>query len=436
MYSFNTRVILLHVAYEKARLIQFWAPVCVKGGTKPQVLMAETKDVDVEIVSNSLSGMKILVGITGGIAAVDSVRLLREIRRHGGIPIVVMTKAAQQIISPLAIEWASQSQVIIDWEADMAQLEEVDAVLVCPATRYTIASHIHGIMDTPLQMAMSAARGRGIPILFVPSMHNSLSSDPITEDLTNELIQNGNYVLWGPHEEGRRKTPDTVNIVAEFSHIINSSNKSSKVIITIGATRSPIDHVRWIQNTSTGKTGWKISDYLYRMGHDVIVVHGETTSPAPTFLKNLEYHSNPDDMLNALLLHAKSENPPDSWVHCAAVLDYIPSNYHDYKLKSDEQTWLIELNSSKKHINELTPYCDNTIRIGFKLESNVSHDDLIESAKNMINKYQLNGVFANLLESVNDETTPRAFWVNEKGVITTIKDNLSLAMIIDEQISR
>ena len=70
------------------------------------------------------------------------------------------------------------------------------------------------------------------------------------------------------------------------------------------------------------------------------------------------------------------------------------------------------------------------------MESNVSHDDLIESAKNMINKYQLNGVVANLLESVNDETTPRAFWVNEKGVITTIKDNLSLAMIIDEQISR
>ena len=399
--------------------------------------MAETKDVDVEQLTNSLADKRILVGISGGIAAVDSVRLLREIRRHGGTPIVIMTGAAQQIISPLAIEWASQSLVITDWDADMAQLDDVDGVLVCPATRYTIASHIHGIMDTPLQMALSAARGRKIPILFVPSMHNSLSSDPITDDLTNELVESGNFVLWGPNEEGRKKNPDTVNIVAELCHIINSDlNSRRRVLITLGATRSQIDHVRWIQNTSTGNTGWEICSYLYRMGHDVIAVYGETTSLAPSFLNNIEKYSDPDQMLKSLISHADSDNPPDSWVHCAAVLDFIPSEIIDSKVKSNDEKWIIELKSTKKHIHELSKYCSGKNRIGFKLESNLSYDDLIESAKNLISTYKLNGVVANLLESIDDNSLPRAFWVDQKGAITPIKDNLSLAMIIDEQISR
>ena len=412
-----------------------WEPVSVKRGTKPEGLMGDTKDVDVEIASNSLSGKMILVGISGGIAAVDSVRLIREIRRHGGKPIVIMTSAAQKIISPLAIEWASQSPVITDWDADMSQLDEVDGVLVCPATRYTIASHIHGIMDTPLQMALSAARGRKTPILFVPSMHSSLSSDPITEDLTDELVESGNHILWGPYEEGRNKTPDTENIVAEICHLVNSCMDSRKsVLITLGATRSSIDAIRYIQNTSSGKTGWALCDYLYRMGHDVIAVHGETTSQAPSFLKHMQYHPNPDDMLEALLTHAKSSNAPDSWIHCAAVLDYIPSQSNTNKVKSNNDKWAIELIPSKKHIQELSPYCSSAIRIGFKLESKISHEEMIASAKIMMADYQLNGVIANLLESV--DSSPRAFWVDKKGSITTLEDNLALAMIIDKQISR
>ena len=136
------------------------------------------------------------------------------------------------------------------------------------------------------------------------------------------------------------------------------------------------------------------------MGHDVIAVYGETTSIAPSFLNNIEKYSDPDQMLKSLISHADSDNPPDSWVH------------------------------------ELSKYCSGKNRIGFKLESNLSYDDLIESAKNLISTYKLNGVVANLLQSIDDNSVPRAFWVDQKGAITDIKDNLSLAMIIDEQISR
>ena len=96
------------------------------------------RDTDVELRGSSLAGKRILVGVTGGIAAVDSVRLLREMRRHGAEMLVIMTESARRVITPLAIEWASQCQVITDWDGDMKQLEDVDAILVAPATRNTI----------------------------------------------------------------------------------------------------------------------------------------------------------------------------------------------------------------------------------------------------------------------------------------------------------
>ena len=398
--------------------------------------MSNTNDVDVELASNSLEGKKILVGISGGIAVVDSVRLLRELRRHGAEPIVIMTQTSQEIISPLAIEWASQTPIITDWDYNMAQLGEVDGVLVCPATRYTIASHIHGIMDSPLQMALSASRGRGVPIMFVPSMHGSLSSDPITDDLCTELIDAGHHMLWGASEEGRRKQPDVGNIVAEFSHILNSQLEDrASVLVTLGATRSGIDSVRWVQNTSSGKTGWLVSDYLYRMGHKVKVVHGETKSPPPPFLKDNIYLSNPEEMLESLLTIAKSQNAPDSWIHCAAVLDYVTTEVSNEKVKSGNDNWSINLVPSKKHIEELRTFCKGATRIGFKLESNFDDAQLLASASEMLYKYQLDGVVANHLESLK-EITPRAFWVDKKGGVTPLLDNLALAMIIENQIRR
>ena len=84
------------------------------------------RDTDVEIRGDSLAKMRILLGVSGGIAAVDTVRLARELRRHGAIVSVMMTHSAQKIISPLAIEWATQSPVITDWESDLTALEEVD----------------------------------------------------------------------------------------------------------------------------------------------------------------------------------------------------------------------------------------------------------------------------------------------------------------------
>ena len=188
-------------------------------------------DTGVEMKGSSLSGHRIIVGVTGGIAAVDTVRLLRELRRHGAELLVIMTESAQRVITPLAVEWASQCEVITDWDGDMKQLEDADAILVAPATRNTIAAHLHGMQQGPLLMALSAARSRNTHVLMVPSMHGDLASDPVTDDIVDRLREEGIDVMWGDLEEGKRKTPDHEHIVARFAHGINSHKKNRKSIV-------------------------------------------------------------------------------------------------------------------------------------------------------------------------------------------------------------
>ena len=115
------------------------------------------RDTDVEQKGTSLLGQRIVLGITGGIAAVETVRLARALRREGAELTVIMTNAAQRIITPLAVRWASQAEVITDWDGDLSALNHADAVLVAPATRDVMASHLHGLQHGPLMMALSVA---------------------------------------------------------------------------------------------------------------------------------------------------------------------------------------------------------------------------------------------------------------------------------------
>ena len=281
-----------------------------------------TKDTGVAIHSDALAGKRVLLAISGGIASVESIRLTRELRRHQADLTVVMSEEATKIVTPLAVSWGADNEVHLDWSSEMSQLEDFDIVLIAPATRNTIAKHIHGIIDSPLLMALSATRGRGSKLVFVPSMHNDLFDDPVTSNLIEELKNEGSHVILNEIEEGKLKQPDPISIVASLCHIANNDPNSKTVAITLGANRAPVDAVRAIQNASSGRTGWLISEYLYRMGHDVICIVGKT-SARPTFALPTVYRDGtPDGMLSVCRTVAKRDNP-DVWIHAAAVLDYF-----------------------------------------------------------------------------------------------------------------
>ena len=372
------------------------------------------RDTDVESRGSSLSGKRILLGVSGGIAAVDTVRLARELRRHGALVSVMMTHSAQKIITPLAVEWATQTRVITNWESDLSALEEVDGILIAPATRDLMASYLHGLQHGPILMALSAARSRKCPVLMIPSMHSDLANDPVTDDLVEQVREHNISVHWGKEEEGKRKTPPHEEIVARFSHLINCSKPNRKqVVVTLGATRSPIDDVRFVQNTSSGATGFAIADDLYRNGHDVTCVSGITSVTQPEWLPLVIRATTPKEMLKELI--AISNDEIDAWIHTAAVLDYVVKNPAEGKLASQQGSLNIELIESDKHIMKLKEKCEGSVRIGFKLESGIKQKDLIFRAVAQIEKAGMTAVVANRLEDLNNKDKPRGYLVDKQG---------------------
>ena len=369
------------------------------------------RDTDVEVRGNSLRGKHILLGVTGGIAAVDTVRLARELRRHGAKVSVIMTPSAQEIITPMAVKWASQGDVITDWDGDLTGLSNFDAVLVTPATRNIMASFIHGIMNGPLLMALSAARGRNAPIMMVPSMHNDLANDPVTEDLVDENVKLGAKVFWGAEEEGKRKNPNHEEIVAVFANYINRN--STSVVITLGATRSPIDDIRYVQNTSSGKTGYLIADDLFRHGMDITCVTGVTSVEKPSWLPLEIKCPEPNSMLKELKTISKDKI--DVWIHSAAVLDYVIPDPVEGKIASLQGALDIQLAEGAKHIQELKQKCAGSTRIGFKLESGIKQKDLVHRAHAQIQKSGMTATIANRIEDYGKDGKPRGWLVDRHG---------------------
>ena len=373
------------------------------------------------------------MAITGGIAAVESVRLARELRRHQADLTVIMTEEATKIITPLAVSWGSDTIVHQGWSSEMSQLDDFDVTLIAPATRNTISKHIHGIMDSPVMMALSASRGRKSKLCFVPSMHTDLFDDPVTSELIDALHNEGSHVIINKLDEGKLKQPDPVSIVAEVCHITNRTQSSKSIAITMGANRAPIDAVRAIQNASSGRTGWIIAEYLHRMGHNVICIAGKTSANPSFSLPKVFRDGTPDGMLD-LCKELANKSQPDVWIHAAAVLDYFTEAEHGKK-PSGQDNWELNLNPGKKHIEELASLVGGSIRIGFKLESNVEVDTLIQKAEEQIKRYGVNAVVANLMEEMNDPRKLRARIVHDDGRIVEIEDDFSLVRAIEGIIS-
>jgi phosphopantothenoylcysteine decarboxylase/phosphopantothenate--cysteine ligase len=393
------------------------------------------RDTDVAVSGTSLKDRHVILGVTGGIAAVETVRLARELRREGATLTVIMTPSAQRILTPLAVRWASQAEVITDWDGDLSVLNHADGVLVAPATRDVMASHLHGLQHGPLMMALSVARSRATPLMMVPSMHVDLAQDPITDDLVVALRKQGVHVVWGPEEEGKRKTPSVDEMVAQFAHRVNASSPARKaVVVTLGATRSAIDDVRHVQNTSSGATGWSIASHLFKHGHDVTCVAGVTTSPQPSWLPLVIDTPTPIAMLQEC--KALANDSIDAWVHAAAVLDYVVEHPAEGKVASQQGSLNVPLIESPKHILELRDACSDAVRIGFKLESGVKQTDLIHRAFAQVERAGMTAVVANRLEDLGDATKPRGYLVDRQGAHFVLEQQADLNTAVQTLIER
>lgn len=388
------------------------------------------RDSDVQLSGDSLKGKMVHLVVTGGIAAVETVRLARELRRHGAEITVTMTSEATKIISPLAVGWATGSEVNTGWSSDLPGLDTPDLVLVAPATRNTLSKICAGVMDDPAMMAITAASGAGKTILLVPSMHDDLFDDAVTRDMIETIKSIGYKVLVSPSEEGRRKQPSPSNIVRFAAAKINENLPNrANIAVIYGATESSIDPVRVISNKSSGKTGIHISDYLERMGHGVTRISGVVETSEVQSDINAR---TPQEMVDAVR-DVMSKSVPDVWIVAAAVLDFQPVNPSMEKMSSSDRPTPIDLEPSPRLIDYIRSSDSDARIISFKLESGIEIGELISRARSHMKRCESDAVVANLLENL-DGSGPRAHLLTKNGV-DEISDLEHLCISIESIVS-
>lgn len=343
--------------------------------------------------SNLLSGKKIALCITGSVAAVETPQLARELIRYGADVYAVMSEAAQRLIGPDLLGWATGNPVIthLSGETEHVNLagehsKHVDLILVAPSTANTISKMACGIDDTPVTTVISTAFGTGIPIIVVPAMHSSLYNHPIVKENIEKLKKYG-VIFVGPRfEEGKAKIANQEDIVDTVINVLTPKDLVGiNVLITAGPTRAYLDPVRFITNPSTGKMGIELAKEFYSRGAYVHLIIGNTYVRIPSYL-SVEHVDSVQEMYDSVMRNLENEKF-DIFVSAAAISDFKPKVHSETKIKSDKGSIIIEFVPTPKIIEEVKRKYPDIKIIGFKVETGVSDEELIKRCRERIVKY-------------------------------------------------
>jgi phosphopantothenoylcysteine decarboxylase/phosphopantothenate--cysteine ligase len=353
--------------------------------------------------SSVLAGKKIVLCITGSVAAVECPIIARELMRHGAEVYGIMSPAACNIIHPYLIEWATGNRVITHLTGQVEHVSlggespgHADLILVAPTTANTISKIASGVDDTPVTTTVSTAFGAGLPILMVPAMHETLYRHPIVLENIEKLKSHG-VVFIGPRmEEGKAKIARTDTIVNKVIDILTKQKDMAglHVLVTGGPTREYIDAVRFISNASSGKMGIAVAQEAAARGAKVTLVYGiGMTSEPPLDVKCIPVVT-ADDMMNAVLNEMKRCHC-NIFVATAAVSDYTPVQKVDTKIPSGQKGLTIQLKPQPRIVQAVKDESPDTFVIGFKAEYNVPESELIDRAYKRIKDVGLNLIVAN-----------------------------------------
>ena len=297
--------------------------------------------------SNKLLGKSIVLGITGSIAAVESVKLARELMRHGAEVYAVMTSDAKKILHPYALEFATGNPVVDEITGKIEHVSyagdhdrKCDLILIAPSTANTISKIAYGIDDTPVTTVVSTGFGK-IPIIIVPAMHSSMYKNPIILENIDKLKNHGVLFLTPKFEENKAKLPDIDEIVqAVIKKLYVKDFVGKKVLVTAGPTIEKIDDVRFITNNSSGLMGIKLAEEFDMRGAEVTLVLGHTK--LESYVKTISVESF-DEMHDAVM----SNTDADIAVFTAATSDFHVDKPCSGKISSDSST-TINLIPNKK----------------------------------------------------------------------------------------
>lgn len=345
-------------------------------------------------VSDTLAGKTIVVAVTGSIAAVRVVDLIRDLIRRGAAVHCVMSSAAEQIIHPYALEYASSNPVIREITGNVEHVHfcgvggEADLLLVAPATANTIGKMACGIDDTPVTTFATTALGSGKSVAVVPAMHEAMYRHPAVIKNIESLRGMGVFLI-DPHiEEGKAKIADNAAIVWAVERLLGPGDLAGKrIVITSGSNAEAVDSIRVLTNRASGKTGVALALEARRRGADVTLVH--------RFVQELPvrqvYAESAIQMRDAVM--AELEMGCHALISAAAVADYTLDR-QEGKIKSGQEL-TIHLKPTPKIIKSVRDAHPHLKIIGFKAETGVSDEELVSRAQRSLEGVSLDLVVAN-----------------------------------------
>ena len=345
-------------------------------------------------ISDSLSGKMIVVGVTGSIAAVRTVDMIRELIRRGAEIQCVMSPSSCQILHPYALEYASGHPVITEITGRVEHVDfcgtdgRADLLLISPATANTISKMALGIDDTPVTTFATTAIGSGKPVMVVPAMHEAMYRHPAVAKNLEHLQALGVAVVDPRIEEGKAKIADSQRIMLEVERMLGSGDLAAKkILITSGSNAEAIDPIRILTNRASGRTGVEIGLEAYRRGAEVAIIHRSRLSLPFSEI----YAESAEEMLNAVM--AELENGYHALISAAAIADYTLDPSQE-KIKSG-QDLILRLKPTKKIIKAVRSLYPDLKIVGFKAETFVEDDELIRRALDSMKSSQLDMVVAN-----------------------------------------
>ena len=348
---------------------------------------------------NELQGKKILVGVTGGIAAYKVVEVVSRLKKLGAEVKVIMTKNATEFVSPRTFQEISKNPVSVEMFSETVNynVEHIelanfaDVVLIAPATANFLAKMAHGMADDLLTTTILATTA---PVIVAPAMNTNMLENPATQENIKILKSRGVKIIdsetgllaCGTSGKGRLAEPE--NICEELiKFFVPKTLQGKKILVTAGGTAEPIDPVRFIGNRSSGKMGYEVARAAEMHGAEVVLISGNATVDAPANVKFIKVET-AEQMREKVLDEFETV---DAVIMAAAVSDYHVKNISPQKIKKDDGNLTLELVKNPDILKELGRIKKDQLLVGFAAET----VNVIAYAKNKIAEKNLDFIVAN-----------------------------------------
>ncbi|MEZ4858073.1 MAG: bifunctional phosphopantothenoylcysteine decarboxylase/phosphopantothenate--cysteine ligase CoaBC [Flavobacteriaceae bacterium] len=371
-----------------------------------------------------ISGKKILLGVTAGIAAYKSAILVRLLVKKGAEVKVVMTPSAKEFVTPLTLSTLSKNEVLstfTDEENDNAQWNNhvalglwADTFIIAPATANTLSKMAMGTSDNLLIATYLSAK---CPVYVAPAMDLDMYQHPSTKNAFKKIQSFGNIIIPATHGElasglvgqGRMAEPEDIIAFIEQDMLSKLPFKGKKILITAGPTYEAIDPVRFIGNHSSGKMGYAIAKHAAALGAEVTLISGPTFLSLENDTINLIKVTSAKEMFEATHAHFSAM---DIAILSAAVADYRPKLVASQKIKKSDKSLIIALENTEDILASLGKIKKEQFLVGFALET----ENEVENAKTKLQKKNLDLI---VLNSLNDKGVGFGADTNKVTLITS-----------------